>query len=312
MSTIAGESSEIKHVWMDGKMLRYGDAQVSVLSHSLHYGTAAFEGIRAYQCTDGRTAIFRAEDHYRRLHDSCKALDVVLDRPVSEWVEASRKLVQDNGFKECYLRPLAYIDDQFRGLKLPSQTKARTAIIAWPWGKYMGDEGTQKGIRVAVSSYRRPDVGTGLPWAKLSGGYLNSVLARRQASLNGLDEAILLDTQGYVAEGSGENIFIVKNSKLITPAPGAILPGITRDSVIQLAKSQGLEVVEAQIPRNQLYLADEIFFTGTAVEVCPIREVDGHSIGAGKPGEITRMLTDQYFKAVRGELSAFKNWLTYV
>jgi branched-chain amino acid aminotransferase len=306
------DGSEIKFVWMDGKVIPYAQAQVSILSHSLHYGTAAFEGIRAYLGTDGRTALFRAEEHFRRLFDSCKALDVTLEHSVSDWIHASKEILRKNDFKECYLRPLAYVGDGFRGLKLPSQTKARAALIAWPWGKYMGDEGATKGIRVGVSSYRRPDIATGLPWAKLSGGYLNSVLARRQASLNGLDEAILLDVQGFVAEGSGENIFVVKNQTLITPPPGAILPGITRDSVIQLARHQGLTVKEEMVTRNQLYLADEVFFTGTAVEVTPIREIDGHKIGAGKPGEITRALTDLFFKTVRGENPAFHHWLTYV
>lgn len=306
------DSSAINHVWMDGKMLRYADAQVSILSHSLHYGTAAFEGIRAYATTDGRTAVFRAEEHFRRLHDSCKALDLVLEYSPATLIEASKQVIKENGFKECYLRPLAYVDDSFRGLKLPSHAKAHAALIAWPWGKYMGDEGASKGIRVAVSSYRRPDVATGLPWAKLSGGYLNSVLARRQASLNGLDESILLDTQGYIAEGSGENIFMVKNNVLLTPPQGAILPGITRDSVMQLARAQGITVREENITRNQIYLADEVFFTGTAVEVTPIREIDGHQIGAGKPGEITRALTDMFFKTVRGDVAQFRHWLTYI
>lgn len=293
-------------------MVRYGDAKVSVLSHSLHYGTAAFEGIRAYQTTDGRTAIFRAEEHFRRLNDSCNTLDLVMETTLGEWMSAATEIIRKNEFKECYLRPIAFVDDTFRGLKLPQGAKARTALIAWPWGKYMGDEGATKGIKVAVSSYRRPDVATGLPWAKLSGNYLNSVLARRQATLNGHDEAILLDTQGYIAEGSGENIFMVKNNVLITPPKGAILPGITRDSVMQLAKSHGWEVREEFITRNQIYLADEVFFTGTAVEVTPIREIDGHAIGTGKPGEITRTLTDSFFKVVRGENPAFKHWLTYV
>ncbi len=306
------DGSEIKYVWMDGKLLPYGQAQVSILSHSLHYGTAAFEGIRAYLGTDGRTAVFRAEEHFDRLADSCKALDVNLEYSTAQWIDATKEVLRKNDFKECYVRPLAYIDDTFRGLKLPSRAKAHAALIAWPWGKYMGDEGAAKGIRVAVSSYRRPDIATGLPWAKLSGGYLNSVLARRQAALNGLDEAILLDTQGYVAEGSGENIFIVKNQTLLTPPHGAILPGITRDSVMQLARSQGLVVKEEQITRNQLYLADEAFFTGTAVEVTPIREIDGHPIGSGKPGEITRSLTDLFFKTVRGENKEFSHWLTKV
>ncbi|MBY0369354.1 branched-chain amino acid transaminase [bacterium] len=305
------DSSEISYVWLNGKMLRYGEAKVSVLTHTLHYGTGAFEGIRAYQTTDGRTAIFRATEHYKRLYDSCKALALELD-PSIDWIAASKEIIQKNGFKECYLRPLAYVGDQLRGLKMPAGTKAEVALIAWPWGKYMGDEGASKGIRVGVSSYRRPDVSTGLPWAKLTGGYLNSALARRQASLNGLDEAILLDMQGYVAEGSGENIFMVKNGVLYTPPQGAILPGITRDSVMQLARAMKIQVVEQAITRNQLYLADELFFTGTAVEVCPIREVDGHSIGTGRPGEITKMITDQFFKAVRGENAAFSQWLTYV
>lgn len=306
------DSSQIQFVWLDGEIVPYADAKVSILSHSLHYGTAAFEGVRAYQCKDGRTALFRAVEHYRRLHESCKVLDLVLETSVESWIEASKAVLRKNDFKECYLRPLAFVDDAFRGLKLPPKAKAHSALIAWPWGKYMGDEGAAKGIRVGVSSYRRPDVATGLPWAKLSGGYLNSVLARRQASLNGLDEAILLDTQGYVAEGSGENIFLVKNGVLLTPPHGSILPGITRDSVMQLAKTQGLTVKEEAITRNQLYLADEVFFTGTAVEVTPIREIDGHTIGAGKPGEVTRLLTDLFFKTVRGENAAFHSWLTFV
>ncbi len=306
------DNSEIRQVWINGKMLRYDEAKVSILSHSLHYGTAAFEGVRAYATVDGRTAIFRAQEHFERLETSCKALDLTMETSAAQWIEASKQVIRSNEFKECYLRPLAYVDDSFRGLKLPSRAKAQTALIAWPWGKYMGDEGATKGIRVAVSSYRRPDVATGLPWAKLSGGYLNSVLARRQASLNGLDEAILLDTQGYIAEGSGENIFMVKNKCLITPPHGAILPGITRDSVMQLARSQGLTVKEEHITRNQIYLADEVFFTGTAVEVTPIREIDGHSIGAGKPGEVTRLLTDLFFKTVRGDHPPFRHWLTYV
>lgn len=305
------DTSEISYVWMNGKMLRYGDAKVSVLTHTLHYGTGAFEGIRAYLTHDGRTAIFRAEEHYKRLYDSCKTLALELDRSI-DWINVSREVIQKNGFKECYLRPLAYVGDSLRGLKMPAGTKAEAAVIAWPWGKYMGDEGATKGIRVGVSSYRRPDVAGGLPWAKLTGGYLNSVLARRQAALNGLDEAILLDTQGYIAEGSGENIFMVKNGTLYTPPQGAILPGITRDAVMQLAKSKGISVVEQPITRNQLYLADETFFTGTAVEVTPIREIDGHSIGQGRPGEITRLLTDLFFQTVRGQNAQFSSWLTYV
>jgi branched-chain amino acid aminotransferase len=306
------DNSQIQYVWMDGEILPYRDANISILSHSLHYGTAAFEGIRAYAGKKGNTALFRAEEHYRRLAESCKVLDIVLDVSLGTWMEASKNIIKKNGFKECYLRPLVFIDDTFRGLKLPPKAKAHAALIAWPWGKYMGDEGATKGIRVGVSSYRRPDVATGLPWAKLSGGYLNSVLARRQASLNGLDEAILLDTHGYVAEGSGENIFIVKNKTLLTPPHGAILPGITRDSVIQLAREQGLAVREEPITRNQLYLADEAFFTGTAVEVTPIREIDGHSIGTGQPGETTKSLIERFFETVRGENPRFQSWLTPV
>jgi branched-chain amino acid aminotransferase len=195
---------------------------------------------------------------------------------------------------------------------MPDNPKVLTAIATWNWGKYMGSEGQRNGVRVMISSFRRPDVSSALTFAKLSGGYMTSVLARREASKSGFDECILLDPHGYVAEGSGENVFMAKNGILYTPPPGHILPGITRDSVIELAAHAGIEVREQQITRNQLYLADEIFFTGTAVEVTPIREVDHYKIGSGKPGPITQRLSDMFFKSVHGELPEFKKWLTQV
>jgi branched-chain amino acid aminotransferase len=302
-------ATDIKKVWMDGELVDYAKATVPILSHTLHYGTGAFEGIRAYQASDGSTNIFRGRDHLQRLVDSVKVIGLTFPHTVDDLLEACRKTVRANDLKECYLRPIAYLGDSHRGLKLPDGVAMKVAIIAWAWGKYMGDEGQQKGIRVMVCSYRRPDISTGLPWAKLNGAYIYSVLARRQATYSGVDESILLDQQGFVAEGSGENLFVVKNGVIYTPPHTNILPGFTRDSVIQMARSMGYTVKEEPIIRNQLYVADELFFTGTAIEINAIREVDHHKIGKGEPGPVTRKLGDAFFKVVRGDLPEFKKWL---
>ncbi len=299
-------------IWMEGKMIPYSDAKVHILSHSLHYGTGVFEGIRAYRTADGRTAIFRAEEHFQRFFDSIRALGLHCPYTISDLIQASCDTVRANEFKECYIRPLAYLDDSIRGLKLPDNPKALVAIATWAWGKYMGDDGQTKGIRIQTSTYRRADVSTSLPLAKLTGGYITSVLARREATKNGLDEALLLDPQGFVAEGSGENLFLVKNKEILTPPVQFILPGITRDSVFQIAKHLGYSVREANITRNQLYLADELFFSGTAVEVTPIREVDYRPIADGRPGPISRQLQETFFKTVQGEVPRFNSWLRYV
>ncbi len=307
-----GGNADSKVIWMDGKLTPYDQAHVHVLSHSLHYGTGAFEGIRAYASTDGRTSIFRATEHFQRFIDSVQAIGCVCPFTISDMTEATAEVIRQNAFKECYIRPLAYIDDTIRGLKLPDEPKVHVAIAGWNWGKYMGDQGQKVGVRVAVSTYRRPDHSTSLPYAKLTGGYLTSVLARREATKNGMDEAILLDQHGFVAEGSGENIFVVKDGVISTPPPGSILPGITRASVMEIARASGYTVIERQVTRNELYLADEVFFTGTAVEVTPIREVDHRRIGTGAPGPITRNLFEFFFKVLRGDAPEYRRWLTYV
>ena len=229
-------NADSKFIWMDGKLIPYSDAKVHVLSHSLHYGCGAFEGIRAYQTTDGKAAIFRAEEHFKRFFDSIHAMGYTSPYTLKDYLNATAECIKANGFLECYIRPFAYLDDSVRGLKLPDEPKVLSAIATWPWGKYMGSESEKHGIRVMVSTYRRADVSSSLPFAKLTGGYLTSVLARREASKSGFDESVLLDPLGFVAEGSGENIFIVKDGVIHTPKTGFILPGITRNSVIELAR----------------------------------------------------------------------------
>lgn len=303
-------NADSQFIWMDGELKPFQDANVHVLSHSLHYGSAAFEGIRAYKLTAGGTAIFRAREHMERFVRSTAVFDAELSYSVDQMVEAIRATVKANGFDECYIRPLAYFGNETRGLKLPVAPKMHVAIATWRWGRYLGDP--EKGARVNIASFRRPDVASSLPWAKLSGNYLNSIMARREATRAGVDEAILLDQQGYVAEGSGENIFVLRNGELVTPPTGAILPGITRECVIDLVRTLGLRVREAPITRNQLYDGEEVFFTGTAAEITPIGEIDGRKIGDGRPGQMTRRVSQLFEKAVRGELPEFRTWLTQV
>jgi len=296
-------------VWHEGKMVPYEKASVPLLSHTLHYGTGAFEGIRAYKTKSG-PAVFRAREHFERLIDSVKAFGGVIKYNVPELTAASLEVIRANHFDECYLRPIAYLDDQTRGLKLPPSPQFLVSIVAWNWGKYLGDSAQTQGIRVKTSSFRRADVSSSLPAAKITGAYLTSVLARKEAVDNGVDEALLLDTHGYVAEGSGENLFLVKDGKLFTPHTMAILPGITRESVIEMASHLGLQVQEKNLTRNDLYLADELFFTGTAVEVTGIREIDGRKVGESAPGPITKKLSELFFSIVEGRNEAFRRWLT--
>lgn len=304
-------AQDSQFIWMDGKLLPYKDATVHVLSHSLHYGSAAFEGIRAYATVSGRTAIFKAHEHIDRFLRSIRALAGRTEYQHEQLIQAMIETVRANQFDACYIRPIAYIADEFRGLKLQEGAHMHLAIATWKWGKYLGEAST-KGIRTCISSFRRPDVSSALPWAKLSGNYLNSINARREATQRGLDEAILLDTQGFVAEGSGENIFVVKNGSILTPPAEAILPGLTRACIFDLANVMGIPLKEARITRNHLYEADELFFTGTAAEVTPIREVDGYTIGSGTIGGVTRQLADLYEKCTRGQIAEFEHWLCYV
>ncbi|MEN9836029.1 MAG: branched chain amino acid aminotransferase [Pseudomonadota bacterium] len=306
------DGADSKVIWMDGELVPFDAAKVHVLSHSLHYGSAAFEGIRAYETSSGRTAIFRAEEHMERFRRSTRIFGSEVPFSNSALTEATATLIRANGFKSCYIRPLSYIGHETRGLKLPKTPHVHVAIATWQWGKYLGDQALQKGIKACIASFRRPDVSSSLPWAKLSGNYLNSIMARREAALAGYDEAILLDQQGFVAEGSGENIFIVENGALLTPLTGAILPGITRDAIISLARSLGLSVSEQPLTRNRLYEADEVFFTGTAAEVTPVTSIDGRPIASGLPGPVSLRLASSYEAAVKGELTDFGHWLSFV
>lgn len=306
-------SADSSFIWMDGHLRPYQDATVHVLSHSLHYGSGAFEGVRAYRTYDGRTAIFRAVEHIERLHKSVRIFDVILPFQTADLVEAMRSVIKANEFDECYVRPFAYFGSDTRGLKLPSHPQMHVAIAVWRWPRYLGGDASQShGIKVKIASFRRPDIASALPWAKVSGNYINSILARREATKAGCDEAILLDHQGFVAEGSGENIFVVQKGELLTPPAASVLLGITRDAVFSLAAMKGLTVRETPLTRNQLYDADEVFFTGTAAEISPIGEIDGHTIQDGKAGPITREISSLYEQAIRGKLPERAEWLTYV
>jgi branched-chain amino acid aminotransferase, group I len=271
-----------KNIWMDGTMVPWEDATIHVLSHGLHYGTGAFEGIRAYETTQG-TAVFRLTDHMTRLVRSCKALGIPLEWSVADLVDAAKELLRVNGLAGGYIRPIVFYGTGSMGLN-PAGAAVRTVIAAWEWGAYLGEEGIRNGIRVAVSSWRRIDQSSFMPNAKVTGGYVNSVLAKQEALAGGYDEAILLNTDGYVAEGSGENLFLVRDGVVHTPPVAAgVLDGITRRSVDTLLREDGLTVVPTTMTRTDLYYADELFFTGTAAEVTPIREVDGRPVGEGGP-----------------------------
>lgn len=303
---------KVKHIWMDGELVAWDDAQVHVLTHSLHYGVGAFEGIRAYQRQDGTTSIFRLDAHLERLFDSCKMCLLEPKFSLDDLKKAHVELLRANKMPEAYLRPVVYIGEGGVGIYAPNNP-VRTFVAAWKWGAYLGAEALAAGIRTKISSFARHHINVSLAKAKMTGQYSNSVLAKREAKFGGYDEAILLDTQGYVSEGSGENIFIVKKGKLITPPlSSSILAGITRDTVITLAREDGVEVCEERITRDQLFLADEAFFTGTAAELTPIREVDDRKVGAGKPGPITLQLQKRYFEIVKGVTNAHPEWHTPV
>lgn len=306
---MAGESVDGKYVWVDGKIVPFQDATIHLLSHSMQYGGGIFEGIRSYELADGRSALFRGTEHYQRFLDSMKAMGYTCKYSLNDFMVATGEIMKANGFKACYVRPVAYIDERVRGLSLPDPAEVRVSIATWSWGKYMGPEG-DKGIRAMISTYRRAEVATSLPWAKIAGGYLTSILARREASKNGILETILLDPNGMVAEGCGDNLFMIKDGVIFTPPPTYILPGITRDCCMKIAAFLGYPVKEVPISRNQLYLADEIFITGTAVEVAPIKEIDYRTIGSKSPGPITRKITDLFYKCTRGEVPEFRMWNT--
>jgi branched-chain amino acid aminotransferase len=309
---------KLKKIWVDGEMVNWDDATVHVLTHSLHYGVAAFEGIRAYKRTGNAsgvgagTHVFRLKEHIQRLADSCK-MTLLTPRFTREQIEtACVELLRANGMDEGYLRPLVYLGDGAMGVYAPNNP-VRTTVIAWKWGSYLGEEALAKGIRCKISSFARHHINISLAKGKITGQYTNSVLAKREAKMAGYDEAILLDAQGYVSEGSGENLFVVKHGVLMTPdLSSSILEGITRDTVLALAREEKIPVEETRLTRDQLWLADEAFFTGTAAELTPIREVDNRAIGEGTVGPITKRLQARFFDVVRGGDTSHPEWLTKV
>jgi branched-chain amino acid aminotransferase len=299
---------ETEKIWMNGELVDWADAKIHVGSHGLHYGTGVFEGIRAYETSKG-SAVFRLTDHLQRLHNSAQLLYMELPYSVDELKSACHELIGANGIAECYLRPIAFFGYGELGVQCRGNP-VDVAIMSWPWGTYLGEEGLKNGIRVKVSSWQRVGANVVPHVAKATGVYLNSMLAVSEANRAGYDEAILLTQDGYVADGSGENIFVVKDGVIATPDLSAsILPGITRDSVIQIAQDLGHTVVEKQLIRSDLYLADEVFMVGTAAEVTPIREVDDHVVGP--PGPVTVEIQEAYMDTVRGRSERWAQWLEY-
>jgi len=297
-------------IWKDGQLVDWRDATLHMLTHSLHYGMAVFEGIRAYNTVNG-TAIFRLREHTQRLYNSAKIFQMNIPFDIETLIEAQKEVVRANKLESCYLRPLVWIGSEKMGVSARGNT-IHVAIAAWPWGAYLGEEGLAKGIRVKTSSYTRHHVNVSMVRAKASGYYINSILANQEVTADGYDEALLLDTEGYVSEGAGENVFIVKNSRIYTPDLASCLDGITRDSVVTLARDMGIEVIEKRITRDEVYCADEAFFTGTAAEVTPIRELDGRTIGAGSRGPVTEKLQSMFFDVVGGKAEKYRHWLTKV
>lgn len=298
-------------IWMDGKFINWNDANVHVCTHTLHYGVGAFEGIRCYECHDGKSAIFMLREHIDRLFDSAHIVQLEIPYKKSEIIDLCKEIVRVNGFKECYIRPIAFMGDSQLGLYV-KDFKVRVAIISWVWGAYLGDEGLKNGIRAKVSSFLRNHVDACMSKGKICGHYVNSILAKREAISAGYDEAIMLDTEGYVSEASGENIFIVKKGKIKTTPLTSILPGITRSAVLKIASDMGSEAKEERFTRDELYIADEVFFTGTAAEVTPVKEVDSRKIGEGKPGPVTLKIQKKFFEVARGMHKEYADWLTYL
>jgi branched-chain amino acid aminotransferase len=296
-------------IWLDGRLVPWAEANVHVLTHTLHYGLGVFEGIRCYQGKSG-SAIFRLREHVDRLFGSAHVLDLAMPWSREEVVAACVETVRANRMQECYIRPLAFMGDGEMGLS--ARPKTRLAIAVWPWGSYLGDEGIRNGIRLKTSSFQRFHPNTMMTKAKAVGHYVNSILAAREARGAGYDEALLLDVDGYVSEASGENIFVVRNGVVRTTALPTVLSGITRDAVLTMCADLGIPTREERFTRDEVYLADEAFFTGTAAEVTPIRELDDRRIGAGKPGEITTRIQQLFFAAHGGEERRYAHWLTPV
>ena len=298
-------------IWLNGEFVAWEDAKVHVLTHAMHYGTGVFEGIRAYETPQG-TAIFRHHDHLDRLERSAKLYYMDLPFSKEQLREVTHELIGRNGFKSCYIRPLVYRGYGPMGLN-PLDNPVDAMIAVWEWGAYLGEEGKRNGVRARVSSYRRISPDSLIPHSKASGQYLNSVLAKIEAEKSGYEEAILLDDHGHVCEGSGENIFLVREGQIVTPPQSAsILDGINRKSVMQIARDLGHEVVERNVARAELYLADEVFMTGTAAEMCAVREIDDHAIGGGRPGPVTTEIQATFEDALNGRAERYRDWLDVV
>jgi len=300
-----------KKIWMNGKFVDWDDAKIHVCSHVIHYGTAVFEGIRCYNTKKG-PMVFRLEPHIKRLYNSAKMYRMEPQLPMKDFVEACLETIRQNGMQECYIRPVVYRGYYELGV-YPMNNPVDAFIVVWEWGKYLGPEALEQGVDVCVSSWNRIAPNTLPALAKTAANYMNSQLIKMEAVMNGYVEGIALDTNGYVSEGSGENLFLVSNGKLLTTPLGAsVLPGITRDSVITIARELGIEVVEQLIPREMLYIGDELFFTGTAAEITPIRSVDKISVGTGKAGPITKKLQEVFFKYLNMETADTHGWMTPV
>ncbi|AEE68541.1 branched-chain amino acid aminotransferase [Bordetella pertussis] len=297
-------------IWYDGKLVPWREATTHVLTHSLHYGLSVFEGVRAYETAAG-TAIFRLQDHTNRLFNSAHIYQIPLPYDRDTLNEAQREVVRANGLASCYLRPLAFYGSEKMGVS-PKGAQVHVAIAAWPWGAYLGETALAQGIRVKVSSFARQHVNVTMPRAKVATTYANSIIANAEALQDGYNEALLLDTEGFVAEGAGENIFIVKDGVLCEPEIASALTGITRSTIHALAADLGLRVVTKRLTRDDVYIADEAFFTGTAAEVTPIREVDNRQIGAGRRGPVTEKLQQAFFDLVNGRNPKYQHWLTPV
>ena len=299
-------------IWVDGTLVPWDSATDHLLAHTMHYGVGAFEGIRAYQRGDGRTAIFRLREHVERLLDSCAICTMDVPYNVDQLMKACQDVVRSNKMTACYLRPLVYLG--YGALGLGSlEPPVRTMVACYEWGAYLGDEGLKKGIKCMISGFTRSNGNAVMNKGKICGQYVTSVLAKRMAIKSGFDEALMLDPQGYVAEGTGENIFVVKKDVVRTPpTSAAILAGITRDTTIQLLREQGVEVREEPIARDELYTADEVFLTGTAAEITPVRDIDHRKIGRGEAGPVTRRLQESFFSVVKGNDTKHDHWLSYL
>lgn len=298
-----------KAIWLDGRLVPWAEAQVHILTHTLHYGLGVFEGIRAYRCADGGSAVFRLKEHVERFFDSAKICLMRIPFSPEQVEKACVDTLKANGLAAGYIRPLAFIGDGVMGLH-PKDNPVRVAVATWEWGAYLGEEGLKNGIRVKISSFARQHVNTHMNKAKVCGHYVNSILAKLEVTQAGYDEALLLDTDGYVAEASGENFFIVKRGKILTAPLATVLGGITRDAVLAIARDRGIPVEERRLARDEVYIADEAFFSGTAAEVTPIREVDDRAIGSGRPGPITQAVQAAFFDIVKGKDARYGEWLT--